>query len=609
MDNHAEVFVPGRLCIIGEHSDWAAGYRTMNHELEKGYAIVAGLNLGIYLRGWKDIDFSYAYNDKKISMSCEELMVHDNKDFFEYVVSSARIMHLKYEEVSGARIICDKMTLPMKKGLASSAAICVSVIRIYNMLYDLNLSVETEMALAYEAEISVGSQCGKMDQVCAYGQGIRKISFDGDKVEIMPLKMRKELFFVLVDLQGTKDTKKILSDLNAVYLAESHKEDDKLIKSLGEFNKRCVEEAEQYLVGGYTKDFAHVLKNFQENFDENVACFSTELQAPRLHKLIDYCSSIEGVLVCKGIGSQGDGMAQILLSCESASEKILENIRDTFGMEGYALKVGQQCLNAIIPIAGKGTRMYPYTQIVDKALLPVVDSGKVYPAISLVLRELFYCNSVDKINLIVNEKQHEFVEALKLLMVAENSGITLIQTTQIKKGFGGAIASSEFVYEPGFTMVCLGDYIYRGKEYGDCTRQLVNFWKNKNKSVVGIKPIDVKDTKKFGIVYGKWIEEDVLKIERIVEKPNPKYAESNLLLDHEGTKKAFAFFGEYIVDNDILRRMSLSGEDKEIGFSEYLNEYAQKQPMYAVVIKGDSFDLGNPNDYYSSFVEYGKDNL
>ena len=608
MNNSIEVFVPGRLCIIGEHSDWAAGYRNVNKAFEKGYAIVAGLNLGIYLKGWKQNDFSYEYNDNKISLSCDELQDYSKKDFFEYVISSARIMQEKYN-VAGAKIICENMTLPMKKGLASSAAICVAVIRIFNLLYDLKLSVETEMSLAYEAEIATGSMCGKMDQVCAYGQGIRKICFDGDKVEIVPIKMKKELFFVLVDLQGTKDTKKILSDLNAVYLTESHKGDGKLRRSLVEFNKRCVEESEQYLVNGDISNFAHVLKIFQDNFDENVACFSTELQAPKLHKLVDYCSSIEEVLACKGVGSQGDGMAQILLGCEIASEKIVSDIRNIFGMESYAIKVGQQCINAIIPIAGKGTRMYPFTHMVDKALLPVIDSGKVYPALSLILRELVYANSVGKVDLIVNEHQHKLVEELKLLLNAENINIPLNETLQIKKGFGGAIASSGFVNESGFTMVCLGDYIYRGEKYGDCTRQLVDFWKSNNKSVVGIKTIDINDTNTYGVVYGTWINENVLKIEKIVEKPDPIYAKNNLLLDYKGSKNVFAFFGEYIVDNDILRRMSLCGEENDIGFSEYLNEYAQRFPMYALVIQGESFDLGNPHDYYSSFIEYGKDNL
>ena len=140
------------------------------------------------------------------------------------------------------------------------------------------------MALAYESEISIGSMCGKMDQVCAYGQGIRKICFDGDEVEVVPLKMGKEMSFVLVDLQGTKDTKKILSDLNAIYPVAKNIKEARLLKSLGEFNKKCVEEAERYLVKGDIKNFASVLKDFQKNFDENIACFSTELRAPLLHR-------------------------------------------------------------------------------------------------------------------------------------------------------------------------------------------------------------------------------------------------------------------------------------------------------------------------------------
>lgn len=42
------LFVPGRLCLFGEHSDWAGMYRTVNSSLEKGTAIVSGTEQGIY---------------------------------------------------------------------------------------------------------------------------------------------------------------------------------------------------------------------------------------------------------------------------------------------------------------------------------------------------------------------------------------------------------------------------------------------------------------------------------------------------------------------------------------------------------------------------------
>ena len=43
-----ELFVPGRLCLFGEHTDWAGHYRTMNADIYPGAAIVTGIEQGIY---------------------------------------------------------------------------------------------------------------------------------------------------------------------------------------------------------------------------------------------------------------------------------------------------------------------------------------------------------------------------------------------------------------------------------------------------------------------------------------------------------------------------------------------------------------------------------
>ena len=50
MKNSIELFVPGRLCIMGEHSDWAGKYRNVNNKITKGYAIVTGIEEGIYAK-------------------------------------------------------------------------------------------------------------------------------------------------------------------------------------------------------------------------------------------------------------------------------------------------------------------------------------------------------------------------------------------------------------------------------------------------------------------------------------------------------------------------------------------------------------------------------
>eukprot|EP00757_Euglenozoa_sp_SAG-D1_P008153 gene8153-17582_t len=43
-----DVFVPGRVCLFGEHSDWAGGYRRVNADVVPGRCIVYGTDVGIH---------------------------------------------------------------------------------------------------------------------------------------------------------------------------------------------------------------------------------------------------------------------------------------------------------------------------------------------------------------------------------------------------------------------------------------------------------------------------------------------------------------------------------------------------------------------------------
>ena len=50
MQRTTELFVPGRVCLFGEHSDWAGAYRTENPAIKPGCTIICGTNSGIYAR-------------------------------------------------------------------------------------------------------------------------------------------------------------------------------------------------------------------------------------------------------------------------------------------------------------------------------------------------------------------------------------------------------------------------------------------------------------------------------------------------------------------------------------------------------------------------------
>ena len=78
-----------------------------------------------------------------------------------------------------------KTDLPLRKGLSSSAAVCVLAARAFNRVYDLKLTVRGEMDLAYHGEITTPSQCGRMDQCCAFGPRPVLMTFDGDRLSYL----------------------------------------------------------------------------------------------------------------------------------------------------------------------------------------------------------------------------------------------------------------------------------------------------------------------------------------------------------------------------------------------------------------------------------------
>src|SRR5512144_1934493 len=43
-----KILVLGWICLVGEHSDWAGGYRRINAQIEKGYTLITGTDQGIY---------------------------------------------------------------------------------------------------------------------------------------------------------------------------------------------------------------------------------------------------------------------------------------------------------------------------------------------------------------------------------------------------------------------------------------------------------------------------------------------------------------------------------------------------------------------------------
>ena len=88
--------------------------------------------------------------------------------YYSYAAGTAYSIMTMYN-VGGMEINNYKTTLPIAKGLSSSAAVCVMVARSFNRVYDLKMTTRGEMEFAYQGEVLTPSQCGRMDQACAFG--------------------------------------------------------------------------------------------------------------------------------------------------------------------------------------------------------------------------------------------------------------------------------------------------------------------------------------------------------------------------------------------------------------------------------------------------------
>ncbi|MDZ7722153.1 MAG: hypothetical protein U5R06_04815 [candidate division KSB1 bacterium] len=145
-----ELFVPGRLCLFGEHLHRAGGYRRIDSSISRGFCILVGTNQGIYARARKDgklvikstLPDGMSVGPHEIPMHNNELLqVAEEGGFYSYSAGVAYYTCCHYK-VQGLKIDNYKMDLPIRKGLSSSAANNVLVARAYNQLYDIELNLK-----------------------------------------------------------------------------------------------------------------------------------------------------------------------------------------------------------------------------------------------------------------------------------------------------------------------------------------------------------------------------------------------------------------------------------------------------------------------------------
>ncbi len=324
------LFVPGRLCLFGEHSDWAGGYRASHPHIEPGACLVVGTDQGLRataapLEGVLELTTRLpdgpAFGPERIPLELATLdEVARGTGFFSYAAATAREMCERYP-VGGLRLEVEA-DLPVRKGLSSSAAVCVLVVRAFSELHGLGLGPREEMALAYAGERRTGSECGRMDQVCAFGRRVTSLHFDAEAFEVEPIAPAGAFHLLVIDLQRGKDTRRILSDLNACFPEAPGRVAEGVREALGRENRALVGRARAAVEAGDARALGALMTEAQALFDAKVAPACPELRAPRLHEVLAHPALAELAFGGKGVGSQGDGCAQIVARDAAARDAL-----------------------------------------------------------------------------------------------------------------------------------------------------------------------------------------------------------------------------------------------------------------------------------------------
>jgi UTP-glucose-1-phosphate uridylyltransferase/mevalonate kinase len=636
-----KIFVPGRICLFGEHSDWAGGYRRINAELEKGYALICGTNQGIFAEveshptslvlttSNQDGNLQEPY---EIPMVPKVLLEEAQKGGYWSYIAGVAYQVLTNYHVRGLAISNMHADLPIKKGLSSSAAICVLAARAFNRVYDLKLTIRGEMELAYQGEITTPSRCGRMDQGCAFGDRPVLMTFDGDHLDTTEIRINKELFFVIVDLHSKKDTMEILKRLNRCYPFAETGIEKGVQELLGPTNNRIVHQAIEYLQNADAEKTGQLMVEAQGLFDKfaSPVC-PEELNAPVLHSVLNYPKLAPHIWGGKGVGSQGDGSAQFITRSQKDQEKVIEIIENDLHLSclKLTLHTGPKVRKAIIPAAGFGTRLFPATKATKKELFPIIDrDGVAKPAILLIVEEALDAG-LDEVIIIVQEHDlDDFRSFFNEQITIENYNKLSIQYQEYSRrilemgehvkfqvqtaqeGFGHAVYTARDAVGNEPFLLMLGDHIYRANGELSCARQLVDAYQKHGLSVVGLRKTPEDQIGNFGTVTGMWVEEDqLLSISEFSEKPTVDYAQNHLRIPGFPGDEYLTVFGQYIIKPEIFDYLEENirnnvRERGEFQLTTALDRLRREDGFLGLMINGQRFDIGLPDFYLETLQNF-----
>jgi len=268
----------------------------------------------------------------------------------------------------------------------------------------------------------------------------------------------------------------------------------------------------------------------------------------------------------------------------------------------------------LFPAAGYGTRFLPTTKSMPKEMMPIVNKPLIQygveEAMEAGMTGMAFITGRGKRALedhfdINYELEHQIAGSDKEELLGEIRSIintcSFSYTRQVEMlGLGHAILTGETLIGDQPFAVHLADDLCYSPEQGVLS-QMVELYKKHQCSIVAVEEVPKDETQKYGVIDGEEIEEGLISITDMVEKPAPEDAPTNL-----------AIIGRYILTPDIfdIIRETPPGRNNEVQITDALLTQATKgKGVLGYKFRGRRFDCGSVPGFMEASGYYYENNL
>ncbi|EAK7923838.1 UTP--glucose-1-phosphate uridylyltransferase GalU [Campylobacter jejuni] len=252
----------------------------------------------------------------------------------------------------------------------------------------------------------------------------------------------------------------------------------------------------------------------------------------------------------------------------------------------------------IFPAAGYGTRFLPATKTLPKEMLPILTKPLIHYGVDEALEagmenigfitgrgkralEDYFDISYELEHQISGTKKEYLLDEIRSLI--NRCTFTFTRQNQMK-GLGDAVLKGRPLVGDEAFGVILADDLCVNEEGLNVMAQMVKIYEKYRCTIIAVMEVPKEQVSNYGVISGNFVEENLIMVNSMIEKPSPDEAPSNL-----------AIIGRYILTPDIfgILENTKAGKNGEVQLTDALLTQATNGMVLAYKFQGKRFDCGS----------------